>query len=271
MKKTIALPILILLLMRTMSFSQPVFLEQDEMIVIDAEAINPVSPWKLWTENHAPNGTNFTGSGYFVADDSKYGSGPVRGKLEYRIKVSKNMNMKVNIRGMKGTEALGCDAGDHCNDIYAWMEDYSGDFGSPAKTMVKSRGWAWKGVREHGGQMDFDLEAGKVYSFKIAARSGLAMVDRIAFWTNNSKSKAIDLSTSPTPIEGDGATDVIPAGLLGVENQATVTSNNPNATYFSLNGSRIPGQAAKSMGSAILLLRIDGTTLRKALLRQGNN
>ncbi len=268
------------LLFGTVSISsaqQKIFLEENGRILIEVEAIDLVSPWQVWTENHADN-EDYIGDGYVcAADDPDQGQsgGSPTGLLRYPIKVSQDMTMKFMIRGMNGPAAIGCEEGDWCNDLHCWMENYPGTWGSPGKTMIKTAQWNWAGNREHGSPRigTFDLKAGQVYTFVVACRSKLAMIDRIAFFTGSRKDNkepggALDITQPNTPIEMNGsvhtAEEVRRMERTRIHPGFLVKKNAPTG-YYLANGTKVHNPASSLVGKGVIIKVLGESTPSRML------
>jgi hypothetical protein len=159
----------------------PLFVEEDGLVVMEAESHPPV---KGWTRKTEPAG--FSGSGYLKAEGG--------GLMCFPIFISTPGRYTMNLHNRHDH-----DRGDLENDAFVRMDDgpFIKCFSSPAKQ------WTWASTLEYSGDRkvppEYDLAVG-LHRLEIRQRSENFMIDRIALFLSSGdhSKRARDLSRPET-------------------------------------------------------------------------
>ncbi|MEP2776377.1 MAG: hypothetical protein ABJQ29_16745 [Luteolibacter sp.] len=166
--------------------ADPVFLENDGILVIEAESTS--SKLKKWEKKTSIEG--FTGECHIEFTGNKPESGPADSPLTYKFKITKEGTYSLVIRAHKRLES---ERQDISNDCFVALK---GDFESTGKTPIKllendtklfggtAEGWGWT-VRLDDGHKKFPaeyvLKSGETYELTVSGRSKNFNIDRIMF------------------------------------------------------------------------------------------
>ncbi|MBD3390652.1 MAG: hypothetical protein GF418_01390 [Chitinivibrionales bacterium] len=182
-----------------------VFYEQDGLIVVEAESVDPTSPWVLENDNSGFT-AGFTGTGYFHFTGNNESLGDPNGIMTYYLNVTNPGTYYLRIRSNKDPS----DGDDtHANDCYVKLVGHDGYQGQFTKTFMSGprHEWRWHTDLDHHGSA-FQLPAGDL-EFQIAGRSKNYFYDRFVFFKEGtSESEATDPSqpeSQTTVSSGGGA------------------------------------------------------------------
>lgn len=147
---------------------EPVFWEQDGLVVFEVESVPATGSWSAEREL-----TGFTGSGYYTWTGPDAMRSPGGGVLAYRIRITTPGTYQLRIRNRHDFH----DSTEQ-NDCFTRM-----DGGEWVKTFSSQRGeWTWRSNHEfsHGDKppAQYELSAGE-HRFEISGRSHGFSIDRV--------------------------------------------------------------------------------------------
>ncbi len=176
----------------------PVFLEDDGLVVMEVESMPAIGFWVEET-THA----GFTGSSYYRWDGpNSHSSAPGQGRLRYRFQVNAAGNYRVSIHNRHNAPQA-----DQENDCWArmnggsWKKIYS----NQGSSTVKKWNWHSNFDPDHVGA-NYNLSPG-VNELEITGRSSNFMIDRIHVYRAGLPG-VLDTEFPESSQSGGGADDV---------------------------------------------------------------
>ncbi len=178
----------------------PVFSEEDGVVVVEVESVEPTGLWEAETKLEG-----FTGRCYYTWTGKGINHSGRAGPLVYKIKITTPGTYQLRIRNRHDHKDATLE-----NDCFTQMDD-----GEPTKTYSSRRGcWTWWSNHEHkhGGKApaSYDLTAG-LHTFTICGRSGGFSIDRFVLYRKDQEQAALD----PTREETDGLPSMPDLAALG--------------------------------------------------------
>jgi hypothetical protein len=192
--------------------AQP-FLEEDGIVVMEAESVPVASPWVFETEK-----PGFSGTGYFVFSGNSVMGGSPNGTLKYFFEITSPGIYQLTIRSNKNdTDAT------LANDCYTKLVGYDGYQGQNVKTYMNGAAneWAFRTKHEYPEHVSLDplynITAPGVYELQVSGRSKNFFIDRIVLFDKDriAKSSAENLGRPESQRE-QGPAPVAPAPVAPV-------------------------------------------------------
>ena len=177
------------------------FIEENGLVVIETEALDPVGDWVVETSE-----AGYTGNGYLRWSGPDYLGDPDIGTLEYKVIISDPGDYNVRIR----MSHLGAPAGDAWNDCWSRMNDSGPWHKTLHPSAHQNEGFTFNSILEpSGGQfasMRYTLDAGE-HTFYISGRSNNFKMDRIHFFKDDVQDPLSTSYPQSARVSGDGGTD----------------------------------------------------------------
>jgi hypothetical protein len=159
--------------------TETIFVAQNGLVVMEAESMPVVAPWKL--ESSIPG---YNGTGYFRFDGNTVSSGSPLGMLSYKfqIDVPGTYTMRMRVRKNATTTS---------NDCYTKMVGYEGFRGEPVRSfiggLVKPNVWATRLEHIYGDPRvietpTYTLPKAGVYELQVFGRTKHFILDRIMLY-----------------------------------------------------------------------------------------
>ncbi len=155
------------------------FVEENGLVVIEAESIAPIGEWVVETTEGG-----YSGNGYLRWSGQNYFGDPGRGVLAYKVVINEPGDYNIRLR----MSHLGAPAGDQWNDCWSRL----GETGPWVKTLHPSsnqdEGFTFDTILEPSGgvfaSMRYTLDAGE-HTLYLSGRSTNFKMDRIHFYKDD--------------------------------------------------------------------------------------
>lgn len=159
------------------------FVEEEGLLVMEAESVPVVEPWKYETGVEG-----FTGIGYYRFDGNTVQSGPPDGLLSYQFWIKNPGTYRMELRSYKNDPD-----GTWANDCFTRLVDHSGYQGGTIKTFQPGNTFEWSYLTQHDYWNDqygfedkpipyYTFENAGFFTFELQGRSKNFHVDRIVMF-----------------------------------------------------------------------------------------
>lgn len=195
--------------------SDDVFVPQDGLLVMEAESVPIVEPWKF--ENVVPG---YNGTGYLRFDGNSVSSGNPLGALSYKFEIDIAGTYHLRMRARKNNTASPTTS----NDCYTKLVGYPGFRGDDVRSFlggfVKVNVWATRLEHIYGDPRvvetpTYDLSPG-IYELQVSGRTKHFVIDRIILYHTGLVTDffAREASRTESPRRAGGTLSPVPALTL---------------------------------------------------------